>query len=51
MGADNSVRFANARRLHQLAVFHAGGAGCFAGAAIEAAVDVLDERFAEGEAP
>ena len=38
-----------ARELDQFAVFDAGGAGGFASSAIEAAVDVRDETFAESE--
>lgn len=32
----------------ELAVFDAGGAGCFAGAAVEALIDVLDEGIGDG---
>src|SRR5215469_7654051 len=39
-----------AGEFNELAVFDAGWAGSFAGAAVEAAVDVSDERFAEFEA-
>ena len=40
-----------ARRLHQLAVLDAGRARGFAGAAIQALVDVLNEGITEREAP
>ncbi len=33
----------------QLAVFDAGGAGGFAGAAIETFINVIDERIGDGE--
>src|SRR5437764_10527036 len=39
----------SAGALHDASVLHAGGAGGFAGAAVEAAVDVGHERIADRE--